>query len=61
VSGTDHTTFCPWKGTASYYTLDVDGQKIDNAAWYYPEPYEKAAAIKDYVAFYKNHVTVDAE
>jgi uncharacterized protein (DUF427 family) len=45
------TTKCPWKGTASYYTLKVDGQTYKDAAWYYPEPKEKAKNIKDYVAF----------
>jgi len=48
---TDQHTTCPWKGEASYYSLDVDGTKLDGAAWYYPQPKEKAAHIKDYVAF----------
>jgi uncharacterized protein (DUF427 family) len=47
-----HTT-CPWKGLASYYTLEVDGQQNKDAAWYYPEPKDAAAQIKDYVAFWK--------
>jgi uncharacterized protein (DUF427 family) len=47
------TTKCPWKGTASYYTLKVDGQTFKDAAWYYPEPMDKAKNIKDYVAFCK--------
>ena len=46
------TTFCPWKGTASYYTISVDGETADNAAWTYEEPKEKAAEIKDHIAFY---------
>jgi uncharacterized protein (DUF427 family) len=50
-SGT-HST-CPWKGLASYYTLDVNGKKNTDAAWYYPEPKEAAANIKGYVAFWK--------
>lgn len=54
----DHTTFCPWKGTASYYHVVVDGKRNENAAWYYPEPKEKAAHIKDHVAFWKG-VTVE--
>lgn len=48
-----HTTRCPWKGLASYYTLNVNGKTNDNAAWYYPEPSEKAAHIKDHVAFWR--------
>lgn len=51
-SKTDRSTGCPWKGTASYYTVSVDGQSAENAAWTYEEPKEKAAEIKDHVAFY---------
>jgi uncharacterized protein (DUF427 family) len=47
------TTNCPWKGTASYYTVVVDGQENKDAAWYYPAPKEEAAHIKDHVAFWK--------
>jgi uncharacterized protein (DUF427 family) len=50
---TDKTTHCPWKGDASYYTVEVDGDENKNAAWYYPEPLEKATHIKDHVAFWK--------
>lgn len=46
-----HTT-CPWKGVASYYTININDQKSKNAAWYYPDPKEKARHIKNYVAFY---------
>ena len=51
------TTVCPWKGTASYYTLEVDGQTNPDAAWYYPQPEEAAAEIRDRVAFWRG-VTV---
>lgn len=47
------TTVCPWKGTAHYYTVTVDGDSNPDAAWYYPEPSAKAAEIKDRVAFWK--------
>ena len=53
-----HTT-CPWKGVASYYTLEVDGQKNQDAAWYYPETKYGAKEIKGMVAFWKG-VTVEA-
>ena len=46
------TTVCPWKGTASYYSLTVDGETVADAAWYYPEPNDAAAEIRDRVAFY---------
>ena len=47
-----HTT-CPWKGLASYYHIEVDGQVNQDAAWYYPKPKVGAENIKDYVAFWK--------
>ena len=47
-----HTT-CPWKGVASYYTIEVNGEKNKDAAWYYPEPKEKAKNIQDYIAFWR--------
>jgi uncharacterized protein (DUF427 family) len=42
-----------WKGTASYYDIAIDDQTNPGAAWYYPEPMDAAAAIKDYVAFWR--------
>lgn len=47
-----HTT-CPWKGVASYYTVEVDGKENKDAVWYYPNPSELAKGIKDRVAFWK--------
>jgi uncharacterized protein (DUF427 family) len=49
-------TFCPWKGEASYYNLEVNGQVNKDAAWYYPDPKEAAQNIKNYVAFWKGVV-----
>ncbi|GAB5489046.1 MAG: DUF427 domain-containing protein [Parasphingorhabdus sp.] len=49
----DTTTHCPWKGDASYHSLIVNGETNDDAAWYYPAPKEKAAEIKDRIAFWK--------
>jgi uncharacterized protein (DUF427 family) len=51
-----HST-CPWKGEASYYSIEVDGERNVDAAWYYPEPKAKAAEIKGRVAFWRG-VTV---
>jgi uncharacterized protein (DUF427 family) len=45
-------TVCPWKGTASYYDVVVDGQTNKDAAWYYPEIKPAAHEIKGYVAFW---------
>ena len=50
---TDIHTTCPWKGKASYYTLEVDGKENQDAAWFYPEPKEAATNITNYVAFWK--------
>ena len=44
---------CPWKGTASYYTVEVSGKQNPDAAWYYPAPKDAAKNIADYVAFWK--------
>src|SRR6185437_11955908 len=41
------TTFCEWKGAASYYTLTMDGKSVEQAAWYYPQPKAHYTAIKD--------------
>jgi uncharacterized protein (DUF427 family) len=49
----DHHTVCGWKGTASYYTLVVDGKTNDNAAWYYPAPKDAAKNIIGHIAFWK--------
>ena len=45
-------TYCPWKGEASYYDIAVEGAVDEAAAWYYPEPKEAAASIKDRIAFW---------
>ncbi len=44
---------CPWKGTASYYDIEVNGKRNPGAAWYYPDPKPAAKQIKDHVAFWK--------
>ena len=50
---TDTHTSCPWKGVASYYDIEVDGDVNKDAAWYYPEVSELAKGIKGYIAFWK--------
>lgn len=49
----DTHTVCPWKGTASYYSLNVDGSENKDAAWYYPEASDLAKKFENYVAFWK--------
>jgi uncharacterized protein (DUF427 family) len=48
-----NTSVCPWKGTASYFDVVVDGKTNSGAAWVYREPLKAASPIKDYVAFWK--------
>ncbi len=48
-----HTSVCGWKGTASYYNIEVNGKVNANAAWYYPQPKDAAKQIAGYVAFWK--------
>lgn len=55
-AATDHRTHCPFKGDASYFTLEVDGVKAANAVWSYVEPYPAVASIKDHLAFYPSRV-----
>ncbi len=49
----DTRTNCPWKGEAGYYTLEVNGEVNEDAAWFYATPKEAAGRIKDHVAFWK--------
>ena len=53
LAPSSHTSVCPWKGTARYFSLEVNGKRNENAAWYYDEPKTAAAEIKDRVAFWK--------
>lgn len=50
------TTVCPWKGTAHYYHVEVDGMRNADAAWFYPDPSDAAKQIKDHVAFWRGVV-----
>ncbi len=59
IQSSTHTSVCGWKGTAHYYSLDVGGKRNENAVWFYPEPKDAAANIRDRVAFWKG-VTVSA-
>ena len=55
-SESDTHTTCPWKGEASYYDISVNGEVNKDAAWYYPDPKQAAANIKNRVAFWKGVV-----
>jgi uncharacterized protein (DUF427 family) len=53
LESTTETTVCPWKGTARYFTVAVNGAVNPNAAWSYPDPKPEAESIRDYVAFWR--------
>ncbi|SNX28083.1 Nucleotidyltransferase [Polynucleobacter meluiroseus] len=53
------TTSCPWKGTANYYDVEVDGQSNKDAAWYYAEPKSAANNIAGYIAFWRGVEVVE--
>ena len=53
---TDHTTYCPYKGDASYFSIPLGGEKSRNAVWSYEKPYEAVLEIKDHLAFYPDRV-----
>lgn len=53
---TDHSSYCPYKGEASYWTIRVGDKVAENAVWAYEQPYDAVAEVKDYVAFYPSKV-----
>jgi uncharacterized protein (DUF427 family) len=53
---TEHTTYCPFKGTASYWTIEAGGKTSENAIWGYETPYDETAPLADHYAFYGNRV-----
>jgi len=53
---TEHTSYCPFKGTARYWTIEVNGRSAENAVWAYDEPYDEALPLRGYVAFYSDRV-----
>lgn len=59
LARTEHETYCPYKGSASYYSITSLGTDGDNVVWTYEEPYDAVAEIKDHLAFYPNRVTVE--
>ena len=56
LTRSEHTTYCPYKGDASYYSIPAGGERSLNAVWTYETPLEAMAQIKDYVAFYPDRV-----
>jgi uncharacterized protein (DUF427 family) len=56
LTRTAHTSYCPYKGDASYYSVPAGGDRAANAVWSYESPYPAVAPIKDYLAFYPDRV-----
>lgn len=56
LTRSQHTTYCPYKGEASYYSIAAGGDRSVNAVWTYETPFEAMAEIRDYVAFYPDRV-----
>lgn len=52
----DHASYCPYKGEATYYSIPAGGERAVNAVWTYETPYDAVAAIADHVAFYPDRV-----
>ncbi len=57
LGDSDTHTVCPWKGTAYYHSVSVDGETNADAAWFYPEPQAEAEMVRDRIAFWRG-VTV---
>jgi uncharacterized protein (DUF427 family) len=53
---TDHATYCPYKGAASYYSIPAGGDRSENAVWTYENPYPAVAEIQEHLAFYPDRV-----
>lgn len=53
---TDHSSYCPYKGDCSYYSIPSGGERSTNAIWTYETPYDAVAGIAEYMAFYPNRV-----
>jgi len=58
LSRSDHTTYCPYKGDCSYYSLSAAGERGTNAVWTYEAPFAAVSGIKDYLAFYPDRVEI---
>ncbi len=61
LEATEHGTYCPYKGNASYYSIPIAGERANNAVWTYETPLPAVAEIRDHVAFYPDRVDEIAE
>lgn len=61
LTPTRHKTTCPFKGEASYFTLEAGGERFENAAWSYESPRDEVAEIKGFIAFYDSVVEISED
>jgi uncharacterized protein (DUF427 family) len=59
LTATDRSTHCPYKGDASYFSIDADGRTLDNAIWSYEQPFPAMAEIAGFLAFYPDKVKIE--
>ncbi|MZR12854.1 DUF427 domain-containing protein [Maritimibacter sp. DP07] len=59
LDGSDTTSHCPWKGDATYYSIQTKSTVIEDAGWSYDNPIDEVSRIKDHIAFYTDKVTVE--
>ena len=57
----DKETQCPYKGVASYYSVEVGGQRVEDLVWYYPEPIPEAAKIKGHLCYFNEKVDLEVD
>ncbi len=59
LTKTTHSSYCPYKGDAAYFTIKADGKTLDNAIWTYEQPYDSVKEIAGHLAFYPDKVTIE--
>ncbi len=59
IEATDHSTYCPFKGHASYWTVNLAGSELENSLWAYQDPYTECEPLKDHVGFYMDRFVLE--
>lgn len=58
---TESASYCPFKGHASYFTVEAGGARLEDAAWAYPTPYDECRPLAGHVAFYPDRVAIEVD
>jgi uncharacterized protein (DUF427 family) len=61
LKGSEKTTQCPYKGVASYYSVEAGGERVEDLVWYYPEPIAAAEGIRDHLCFFNEKVDLEVD